>query len=221
VLKLYLLDAQLASSFHALFRLVEILLRETMHRALTKCFGEQWFQTEDFRLAVDQRVLRTVEQSVSAVHVKSSGSQIGQVVSRIMLGTWVQLLAEGIDGKQDATIWQLALKPFFCHDASLDRSDVFRFAQRVNWARNRVNHCEPVVFGFPLPGQKTASGQTRRLTPLQVLNDTRKLVSTINPHVAAWVNTWNDLDGLANDPLVAAALAFKARDRNVSFEESM
>jgi hypothetical protein len=98
------------------------------------------------------------------------------------------------------------------------RAEVFELAQRVNWARNRVNHCEPVVFGFPLPGQMTANRQRRRATPHQILDDARALATATSTPVATWLDAWSELDSLLADAQVAQALAFKDRDPGISLE---
>jgi hypothetical protein len=217
-LELYLLDAELASGLHALFRNVEVLLRETMHRALAAHFGPRWFSDQSFRAALDQRTLTAVDDAIRGVRPSWDTPSAGSVVAHLMLGTWVQILAPGAQGRQEAVIWQPALASAFQRSRPLARADAFELAQRVNWARNRVNHCEPVVFGFPLPGQVTAKGRRRRVTPQQVLDDSRELVAAVDPAVAAWIGTWAEIDGLLADPRVGAALAYKAADRGIHLE---
>lgn len=192
-----------------------------MHRALSSGFGPRWFSSQAFRAALDMRTLSAVDAAIWTVRTGTGSGgtpPAGAVVAQLMFGTWVQILAPGAGGRQDALIWQPVLAPVFKHSSAHTRSQVFALAQRVNWARNRVNHCEPIVFGFPFPGRFTATGQRRRATPGQILDDARELTSAIDGSVAAWVDSWAELDQLLSDRRVADALAFKARDRGISLE---
>jgi len=222
VLDLYVLDSELASRFHAVFRVVEVTLRETMHRALAAVFGPRWFSEPAFRSALDLRTLTAVDDAARAGCPRGVIPPAGAVVAQLMFGTWVQVLAPGARRCQETAIWQPALAPAFQHAVvpgqARGRAEVFELAQRVNWARNRVNHCESVVFGFPLPGQITANRQRRRATPHQVLDDARALVTAMNDQVAAWLDAWDELDALLADAQVARALAFKDRDPGISLE---
>ena len=81
-----------------------------------------------------------------------------------------------------------------------------------------MNHCETVVFGFPLPGQITGAGKRRRVTPHRVLDDVRALATAMDGSVSAWLNAWTDLDQLLADSRVADALAYKSRDPGISMQ---
>lgn len=222
VLDLYVLDSELASRFHALFRVVEVSLRETIHRALVAGFGPRWFSDQAFRSALDQRTVAAVDDAVRAARPGGGTPPAGAVVAQMMLGTWVQVLAPGARRRQEATVWQPVLAAAFQQGVAAGqvrtRAEVFELAQRVNWARNRVNHCEPVVFGFPLPGQMTATRQRRRATPHQILDDARALVAAMSGPVAAWLDAWNDMDTLLASTQVTQALASQGRDPGISLE---
>lgn len=205
-----------------MFRVVEVLLRETMHLALSAGFGVRWFDTPAFRSALDTRALTAVDGAVQAARPGKGTPPVGAVVAQLMLGTWVQILAPGVRRLQERLIWQPVLASAFQHATTSSqvrtRAQVFELAQRLNWARNRVNHCEPVVFGFPLPGQINTTGQRRRATPQQILDDIRTLAAAMNGSVATWLDAWVELDQLLADTRVAAALALKARDPGISLE---
>ncbi|MDR0594416.1 MAG: hypothetical protein LBG60_14430 [Bifidobacteriaceae bacterium] len=95
---------------------------------------------------------------------------------------------------------------------------MYALTQRLVGARNRVFHCEPVVFGFPLPGQLTATGKQRRVTPRQALSDFRLLITMMSPDVAAWLATWDRIDSLLADPLVGLALDYMASRSRIDLE---
>ncbi|MDR1188371.1 MAG: hypothetical protein LBK95_13105 [Bifidobacteriaceae bacterium] len=222
-LRLYLLDARLAAEFQALFRFAEILLREAVHRALSAyCSTAAWHAAPIFRAGADTRVLQQVDEAAASVARRRGPAPAGDVVARLMLGTWVQLLAPGAGGRQEAGLWNPALAAAFQSDAepgrTRTRSDVYALAQRLLWARNRTNHCEPVVFGFPLAGQMTASGKHRRLTPLQLLDDVRQLAGFIDSDIGAWLDTWRSSEEMLAGELAGHALAFMDHQPRVLME---
>ena len=137
------------------------------------------------------------------------------MVAEITLGTWVKFLAKGPGNRHETGIWAPTLSSSFQAGleppAERSRADVYLLAQRFLWARNRVNHCEPVVFGFPLQGQMTANRKRRRLTPHQLLDDVRDLAAAMDTSVGSWVASWGDIDILLTDPLIADTLAFMDR----------
>jgi hypothetical protein len=193
VVALYTLDFELASAFHASIRAVEILLRETIHRALTATFGLRWFDSPSFLQTLDEAALKAISQAKKDAMEGSRVPAAGTVVAKIMLGTWVQLLARGPRGIKEDGLWIPALSSVFQADRSttpLTRIDVHGLALRLRWARNRVNHCEPVVFGFPLVGQMTRAQALRRLTPQQMLDDLRRLAFMMDPAVGCWLSSW-------------------------------
>jgi hypothetical protein len=95
---------------------------------------------------------------------------------------------------------------------------VYTLAKRLNWARNRVNHCEPVIFGFPLKGQITAQGTRLRTTPHQLLDDARTLCGFMNTEVADWLGDWRDFEDLLARPQVAVALRYIDRQPGIALQ---
>jgi hypothetical protein len=214
--ELYLLDAQIASHLHATVRFVEIALRERIHRALTAAFGERWFDTQ--RELFDEDVLEQLDDALERVGTRAPA---GKVVAQLMLGTWVSLLGRG-DRKPDGTkasysttLWDPALQPAF---PTRTRRDVHRLALRLNWARNRINHCEPVVFGFPQPGMGEPGVQVRR-SPHLILQDARDLTGYLDENLGEWLNRWSEIDTLVRDPRAAVALAYVASEADVVLEQ--
>jgi len=222
VMRLYVLDGQIVEHCQALFRAVEVLLRETIHRALSARFGARWFASPAVQGTLDPRVLAALGKAVVDVAQLRHAPTPGDVVAEVMLGTWVKLLGPGIGNRHETGLWVPALAACFqkgaAHQSGRPRSDVHLLAQRLLWARNRVNHCEPVVFGFPLPGQLTAARQRRRLTPHQLLDDVRALAGCMDAAVGAWVGSWSDADALLADPLLGDALAFMDRQPRIVME---
>ncbi|MDR3106799.1 MAG: hypothetical protein LBU05_01170 [Bifidobacteriaceae bacterium] len=153
VIDMYLLDSQLAGEFYSLFRVTEVLLRETIHQAMSQTAGTPyWFSRSQVRQSLDTRVLDSLDLARRAARVRRGTPAPGSVVAQVMLGTWLQLLARGATGQQETLVWAPALSQAFQADLPTQphtRAEAYALAQRLVWARNRVFHCEPVVFGFP------------------------------------------------------------------------
>ncbi|MDR1441182.1 MAG: hypothetical protein LBJ02_02125 [Bifidobacteriaceae bacterium] len=213
VLNMYLVDSELASCFHAALRAVEILLRESVHRAMSAAFGtSRWFADAKVRSILDPRTVAALDDAQrSARSSRKSVPAPGDVVAEMMFGIWVNLVDRGARGNYEADIWAPAVAAAFQADRPPTphaRSEVHALAKRLNWARNRVNHCEPVIFGFPRKGQITAQGTRLRTTPHQLLDDARTLCGFMSPEAAAWLGDWQEFEDLLAHPQVSEALRY-------------
>lgn len=106
----------------------------------------------------------------------------GKLAAQLMMGAWVSFFDRGgtlrAGGRADyeAHLWDPAVSSVFNRGGiSPTRSDIHGLTQSTNWARNRINHCEPVVFRFPQLGQSGTSGVQDRHSPARFSADIRKL----------------------------------------------
>lgn len=212
---LYLLDAQIASHMHATVRLVEVALREHLHRAMTQAFGERWFVTQ--RALFDEDLCDKIDDALAGVGDRAPA---GKVIAQLMFGSWASLLGRG-GSKEDgtsaryiATIWEPALSSAF---QNVTRGELRRAAMSLNWARNRISHCEPVVFGFPQPGLGSNGLQVRR-APHLVLEDARAFAAHLDHDLSLWLRKWHEIDHLLAEPLVHTALGHIAGEAAVQLE---
>ena len=213
-MELYLLDIHVASALHGMVAVVEVSLREAMHRALRLTFGTRWFSAR--RDLFDDRTREQLSVAVQRAGSSPAAASEGKVVAEITLGAWTALLDVGgyaQDGNRrvrkdyETTLWVNCLEHAFPSAAA--RRDVAHVARRVRYARNRLAHHEPVVFGVPLPGQRVAGKQTRR-TPQGVIDDIRCLARYLDADLGSWLDVCRDADRLAADPVAQAALAHMA-----------
>lgn len=215
--EMYVVDARVASALHATFRAAEVLLREALHRALSRAFGPRWFD-----VLVDDDVLdaRTAVKIVEARRKARAGRTPppARVVAQLMLGAWVDLLDRGATGRHEQVLWPVLASTFTARGDEPTRPAVHDLAKRFGWARNRINHCEPVVFGFPLVGERTADGRQQRRSPQLVLEDVRTLADTVDRDVTGWIRTWTAADDLLREPLARRALDHIARQPGVALQ---
>lgn len=212
--ELYLLDAELASQFHAALRAVEVLMRQRMHEELSSTFGGDWYRS--LFDALDMRTRRRIEEAWRSV---GRTAPDGKVVAQLMMGTWSGLLDRGgvtsapgspsVMADYETLLWHPALVRVFTdrgRAAGISRrSDASRLVRSVGWARNRVNHCESVMFGIPQPGQ--GSDEQLRKTPERVLEDILVLARHLDSEVAQWIEGWPTPRRLIDDPRVRLGLA--------------
>lgn len=215
---LYLLDSMVASHMHATVRVIEVALREHLHRALSEAFGEKWYLTQNSTF--DEALAANVKDALESV---GENAPAGRVIAKFTFGTWVSLLGKG-SKKSDGTnaryvenLWEPALQAAF-DKGSITRSGLRRIAMSLNWARNRISHCEPVVFGFPQPGLGKPGLQIRR-APHLVLEDARTLASHISPGLEGWLRRWTEVDELLRDPLLQVALKHVDEEDGVELEQ--
>ena len=87
--QLFLLDCALAGAFQELLRIIELTMRESMHRELTNTYGHRWMFAQD--------ILNKHGQAMIANAVMRVGpkAQPGQIIAEITLGGWVAMLQQG------------------------------------------------------------------------------------------------------------------------------
>lgn len=208
-IELYIIDTELVAALHSVVRTVEVALREAMHEALAAEYGHRWFDTQEAYL--DRRTMSMISEAKTKLGRQPAP---GKVVAQLMLGTWTSLLDRGGSlvqgGRADYEnyLWKPALEDVFSANGSAPtRAEVQSLTQSINWARNRINHCEPVVFGFPQRGHSGTAQVQDRHTPARVLEDMRTLMGYMNGSLQSWLNGWAGANELVAHPKVHLALA--------------
>lgn len=209
-IELYIIDTELVSALHAVVRTVEVALREAMHKGLADVYGYRWFDTQATHL--DRRTLSMISEAKAKSGPRPAP---GKVVAQLMLGTWTSLLDRGgslVQGGRvdyENHLWSPALQGVFGADGlAPTRAEIHSLTQSINWARNRINHCEPVVFGFPQRGHSGTSRVQDRHSPARVLDDMRTLMGYMNGPLKSWLSSWNNVNDLVAHPKVELALAY-------------
>ena len=209
---LYLADAALASHFHAHLRMVEVILREQFHRALASAYGPQWYITHASLVGGNgPSMMAAAQASLGA----AKWTNPGYVVAELMLGFWASLLQTPAGG-QHQQLWTDALSGAFNSRTGLPpwrRHDAMLVCKRLNWARNRVNHCESVIFGFPQKG--IVQQKQLRLPPLMILEDCRRVVGRFDSDVEGWMGSSTTIADLLAQQDVQNAWHHVCADRRI------
>lgn len=220
-LDLYVLDANIASLLHAQLRLVETVLREQIHRALSNAYGSSWYHVRPdgtTAAGLGNTCRSMVQDAVGALRREGGGGRgkpqrlaPDKVIAELMLGFWAKTLDTPGDADHARTIWAAGVENAFNqrqhqHASAWSQDQAKKMCHRLTWARNRVNHCESVVFGFPQKGMQH-QGKQLRLPPSMILESCRTLVGRFDGELEAWMRNSTDIDQLIAEPLAQAAWA--------------
>lgn len=202
--KLYVWDRDLSTAILADLAIVEVALRNALHTVLTNAHGPEWYQNID----LDDRSLKQVERAWGYLRNPVQGHPLtpGRLIAQCTFGMWVNLLdAGGYAGRDPRRVhadyeqlWRSTLRSAFPGgrvearkdpdtNARFTRTWVHSIAKTVNVLRNRVAHHEPLLNGFPLPGQRSGQQQPSRLTAAEGVEAYMKLTRMIDRNLAEWI----------------------------------
>ena len=207
MLELYLWDRDLAAAALADIAVLEVALRNAMSARLVEIAGRaDWYAVE---VGLDDRSLRTVAQAWSRLPAQQRTS--GRVVAQLMFGFWRGLLERGGhhgDGplrvrRSYEDLWRGRMHRAFPGARAEAAGAGERFTRTwtlwvvspVHVLRNRAAHHEPLVNGFPMPGEN------RRLSVEDGHQVCLKLARVLDRDLASWLEDHSQLaDRLARRP---------------------
>lgn len=206
--ELFLLDCALAGAFQELLRIIELTMRESMHRELAIAYGDWWILNPNI---LDDHGRISVAKAVKRAGKKASP---GQIIAEINMGGWVAMLQQGgfsSDEKKgfidyNETLWKPALYRSFSNGAP-EQGDVARVAQRLRHLRNHVAHHEALVFGIMQTGIRI-DGLRVKQRPAEAFLDICTLAGYLNSDLAAWLTACKDVELILENPLMVKAQHF-------------
>lgn len=200
--KLYLWDRDLSAAIFADIAVVEVSLRNAIDQALAVKYGTRWWEPDG--LPLDGRSEGVLGKAWAdlpgALRSNPQNHAVpGKLVARLMFGFWRDLLdAGGHRGKDPRRVkvdydqnWRDAIHRAFpggrvvareCN-VSFTRGWVLEQVSLVHALRNRVAHHEPLVRGFPLPGQASS-----RRTAEQGYKAYVRVARMVDFHLADWIS---------------------------------
>lgn len=206
--ELFLFDGRLGAAFLEPLRLVELVMRELIHRELTRHYGEYWMLLPD---VIDGRSLEKVEATLIRV---GKGAPADRIVSDLNLGLWAGLLQKGgpsaLDSKKSIkhkeTIWNPALSKVFCYGAP-QRKEVATTLLRISYLRNRIAHHEPIIFGIIQPGTIIKNKQLKQ-EPISAFLELIRIAQYMSPSLAAFLASKFPILEMLEENLSKQALAY-------------
>lgn len=206
--QLFLLDCALAGAFQELLRIIELAMRESMHRELTNTYGDWWMFTQEI---LDDHGRATISKAVKRAGPKASP---GKIIAEINLGGWVAMLQQGglithqkhqfIDYSE--SLWKPALCKAFSNGAPA-QVEVADVARRLRHLRNRVAHHESLIFGITQTGIQF-EGLKVKQRPIKAYQDICVFAGFINPELATWLSACKDVELILEHPLMVKAQHF-------------
>ncbi len=213
--ELYVWDRDVAAAMFADIAIVEVALRNAIHGALAAHFGERWYELGGIPL--DWRATTNPQKAWERLPAQDRANPEqprvpGKLVARLMLGFWRDLFdSGGYVGKEPRRVkidyeqnWRTVLHRAFPGGRvtaqhmgeTYSRDWVLRQIDIVHAARNRVAHHEPLLRGFPLPGQGA-----ERLTVEEGHLACIRLANMIDFNLADWLRNSSKVPTiLANRP---------------------
>lgn len=213
--ELYVWDRDVAAAMFADIAIIEVALRNSIHNVLAAHFGERWYELGGMPL--DSRATTNLQKAWERLPAQDRANPEkpnvpGKLVARLMLGFWRDLFdSGGYVGKEPRRVkidyeqnWRAVLHRAFpggrstaqSMDEPYSRDWVLRQIDIVHAARNRVAHHEPLLRGFPLPGQGT-----ERLTAEDGYLACVRLANMIDFNLAGWLRNNSKVPTLlANKP---------------------
>jgi hypothetical protein len=135
-LRLYMWNIGISTAFYPLLHLVEITLRNSLHRELGARFGRaDWWSVAPLN-EHGQRLVKQAQEKVSAPRSRQNADDL---VTELTFGFWVGLVSK----TYDRALWVPALHQAFPHYRGR-RDALHAELRQVLWLRNRVMHYEPV-----------------------------------------------------------------------------
>ena len=215
--QLFQLDCALAGAFQELLHIIELTMRESMHRELRNTYGHQWMFIKEI---MDNHGQATIAKAVRRAGPKA---RPGKIIAEITMGGWVAMLQQGgfsSDEKQkfidyNKTLWGPALCKTFSIGAP-EQVDVAKVGQRLRHLRNRVAHHESLVFGITQTGMEIGGLKVKQ-RPENAYLDICVFAGFMNTDLAAWLSACKDVELILEHPPMVKAQSFSENTPNYYF----
>lgn len=166
---LYLWNTHLTKTYLADIEHVEVLLRNCIHNALTRRYGDRWFNDE--RIPFNNAATKNIRKAKRRAGEEEALP--GKIIAELSFDFWRFLLSN----HYQASIWpqvKRALKK-----APDGRQQFEELVVIVYEMRNRCSHHESII------QQNDEAGEIEHLDSVD--NAIQKVADFIDPHAAAWI----------------------------------
>lgn len=145
----YAWNMALSESLYPSLQMLEVVLRNTIHKAACHGFGRaDWYDDATIIHSKDQDAV--VKAKTSLQRMKKPLDP-GRIIAELTFGFWTALL----DRRYEQVLWPRLLKPCFPYMPRSERTrkNVSARFERIRRLRNRVFHHEPIWHWHDLPDQ--------------------------------------------------------------------
>lgn len=140
-LDLYLWNAQMGEAFHTPIQAVEVALRNRVHGALVRRFGDDWWSSPHFLNTINPEGLRDLDLVQSRLRARHLSVVPSQIVAGLSFGFWVNLLR----ARFAPALWRADFRVVFPNLPEREgRETVHKMSQDILRFRNRISHHEPI-----------------------------------------------------------------------------
>jgi len=139
--RLYSLNARLSESFQTPLHMLEVALRNRIHRVMSDGFGEAWFDLPEYQTNPHQPLMlaKARDDLLSARKIVTPGA----MVAGLTFGFWTAMLGKEYEALWQTSLHKVASRP---NGKGLRRKDFTRPLGPIRLLRNRIAHHEPILY---------------------------------------------------------------------------
>lgn len=138
--ELYTLNALVSESFYVPLEMLEVTLRNRIHRVMSDIAGETWFFDES-RLAIARQHGQVRD---AGDELRQGGKDItpGRLVAALPFSFWTSMVSPAYETAWQQGLHRIARTP---EDKGLRRKEFSRPLHTLRVLRNRIAHHEPIL----------------------------------------------------------------------------
>lgn len=171
---LYNANTAISEALMGSIQIMEISVRNSIHRKLAKDYGVEWYIGNKIGLdkAGNQLVQRLKNRYQSVPKFASSEALSQKIISELTLGFWTNLFRR----QYEDPLWRKTLRSAFPHvGGPLTRGQVYQYLDKIRRLRNRISHHEQIL----------------RYDLNIYYNNIIDMVSWVSPVMAIWLSHHN------------------------------
>jgi len=139
-IQFYVWNMMISSTFYPPLQCLEVTLRNSIHRELSKKYNATWYENINNLLKYNDQ--EKIQSAKDALLKQGKPLEPSRIVAELSFGFWVSLLGKGERGNYE-TLWRNALYKAF-PNAKPRRKEVHNDLDKIRKLRNRIAHHEPI-----------------------------------------------------------------------------
>ena len=139
-IKLYERNTLLSEALYGPLQAVEIVVRNAMHRELSKAFGQDWTKSLVASGVFQHPQMEKLDGAIERLGKIGSPVTTENIISEISFGFWTSICA----ARFLQTLWIPCLRKCFQKE-KLSRKDAFERLDEIRTLRNLVAHHSPIL----------------------------------------------------------------------------